>query len=130
RMAFRILAGDDRSMGLDSQEDITGVEEGPLGAAELNRGEAACHNRESPERGHPSLSGARHRAVYEYGKAYQSMMDKFISMRTAQVTVMSQLPERQQQQMLWKGLLIQSTGAYTREGAYSAKIMTHRKTLL
>ncbi|KAF4719452.1 hypothetical protein FOZ62_021767, partial [Perkinsus olseni] len=130
RMAFRILAGDDRSMGLDSQEDITGVKEGPLGAAELNRGEAACHNRESPERGHPSLSGARHRAVYEYGKAYQSMMDKFISMRTAQITVMSQLPERQQQQMLWKGLLIQSTGAYTREGAYSAKIMTHRKALL
>ncbi|KAF4666214.1 hypothetical protein FOZ61_010031 [Perkinsus olseni] len=129
RTAFRILAGDARSMGLDAQE-MTVVEEGHLGAAELNREEAACHNRESPERGHPSLSDARHRAVYEYGKAYQSMMNKFISMRTAQVTVMSQLPERQQQQMLWKGLLIQSTGAYTREGAYSAKIMTHRKTLL
>lgn len=32
-----------------------------------------------------SLVDARHRAVYEYGKAYQSMIDKFMSMRTAQV---------------------------------------------
>ncbi|KAF4676524.1 hypothetical protein FOL47_005960 [Perkinsus chesapeaki] len=73
---------------------------------------------------------AKHKAVYEYGKAYESMLGRYNAMKTAQATVMTQLPDRQQEQMLWKGLLIQATGVYPTEGAYSSKIISHRKALL
>ncbi|EER00949.1 hypothetical protein Pmar_PMAR003020 [Perkinsus marinus ATCC 50983] len=131
KMAFEVLAGDNKSMDWGREGEEVEEEGKVSGVAADDR-----HNKEpvmDGDDGDPmssSLVDARHRAVYEYGKAYQSMIDKFMSMRTAQVTVMSQLPERQQQQLLWKGLLIQSTGAFSREGAYSTKILTYRKTLL